>query len=1137
MTLSLDPRRWAALASVAVVVTGAITTAAAQVLVYPRRPSASHVHYDSFEWRYVDIWRGADAAGEPSWRTGPRQHADALPLSLGAVDTPAWMWERARAAAILSRRDPSPSASEPGVSESSTRPSPPAQPAEWSLPGRDQGASTDAHDARGARPGPKSGGVRLYFYERERAVAERAAASIAESYLYLSEAFEIVPERTLPYFLYNTYHEFLQTNLFPIQEGVLGVTSTTSLELALPYFGDPRQFAEISTHEMTHQFTIHKARVAAKAMKADGDPLQRLPLWFIEGMAEFYSLRGLDPRAEIMIRDVVLNPDLDHGYVLRNFFEERYNVVWTYKLGQARCAFLEDVYGPGTLQRILAASPRLVARDRDPRRVKDFPALLEALTGDPPQRIAHRFESWLERKAYWASLRARHQPESFDYLDKVDGRVQALATAEGGDLLVYRAVTSDTGVLTLYLIDRRAPGKRVRVARDGVPGVESLHPVAGRNFDLGGGVLAFVAQSDGRDVVYWQSYTHRARELPVKKAPARDQPLLQPEGTPGGAASAARMAAGDDRAATSPRWQVDLHLGKRQRFALAEHGLVAAESIAVSPDGDRLAFVGLDLSGQRDLYVLAIAHRNAAGQPALTRITRDPYGERELSWGPGGLVYSSDATEHARYNLFRVEEPVGADGAPVTIERLTYAARDHADPLVDDAGRIFFVAHDEVGANVYERRADGVVRRTRVATALYDLGVGPDGDLWALHYQRGGLHPVRVPRSSWLSQPVPNSGPPAVVQRTAPLASMPIAGDASYQPESWRSWRMGPVFAILGASSQGLFGQGIATAHDRLRNHSLALTIIALGTWDLIDANLFYTNQEQRRIWGTGLFHEVGFRYDTTFADEGILFASGERFFGATVASRYPFDRFTYAQAGVALGGVRYLVLDAERAFLADGEQNGTGRDLRPEWDALHRGTELRAEVTSSLGYSTLRYHIATGPVSGHSLLLEARVLAHPLDSRVGTSLRLDAEQYLSLGGATNIGLRVGAGQAVGELGPGFFLSSFDTLRGVRFGDSDLLLGRCFFFSTAELQFPLRWLVTSRVFDLEGIAGADFGGVGGSPGEAWEQRVLDLVTGVNFGIGPLVLRLHFAKPIDVGARVTPLDGDWNVNFSLGYRYQ
>src|SRR5690606_37696442 len=165
----------------------------------------------------------------------------------------------------------------------------------------------------------------------------------------------------------------------------------------------------------------------------------------------------------------------------------------------------------------------------------------------------------------------------------------------------------------------------------------------------------------------------------------------------------------------------------------------------------------------------------------------------------------------------------------------------------------------------------------------------------------------------------------------------------------------------------------------------------------------------------------------------------------------------------------------------------------------IHGGTDLRVETSASLGYNTLTYHPATGPISGNSALIEARLLANPMDMDLGAIFRLDAEQYFALGGATNIMLRFGTGHAVGDLVPSFFLSSYDTLRGVRFGDMDMLIGRSYLFTTAELQFPLSALVMIRFVDLEGIVGADFGGVGESPVEIWDKRVLDLVAGVNVG--------------------------------------
>ena len=131
---------------------------------------------------------------------------------------------------------------------------------------------------------------------------------------------------------------------------------------------------------------------------------------------------------------------------------------------------------------------------------------------------------------------------------------------------------------------------------------------------------------------------------------------------------------------------------------------------------------------------------------------------------------------------------------------------------------------------------------------------------------------------------------------------------------------------------------------------------------------------------------------------------------------------------------------------------------------------------------------------------------------------RLDAEQYFPIIGAANLMLRGAAGITVGdERAPQYYLSSFHTLRGVPFGDTDFLLGREFFYSTVELQFPIVTFSEFPLIDLEGVLAADFGGVGDGAEGVWEHRVFDLVFGFNLGFAPIVLRVHFAQPIDIGA--------------------
>ena len=545
---------------VASVLAGLPAIAEAQLLVAPRRPGQTNVRYAEFDWRFVDILTHEKLELDVEWDRGPRLHSTPFePPAQGS-----WAWPALRDAPV------GPAVAGDAVTRQSDKDEPPIK--------RRRPCTTRKNPRRGERVCPvteileTAGGVRLYFYESERTLAERAAASIESSYRYLAEQFGYAPRKTFAYFLYGNYIEFLQTELFPIQEGVLGVTSTVSLELTLPYFGDHRMFEDVSTHELAHEFMLQKLMSVARADDNGGEAaLHAIPLWFVEGLAEYYAKRGLDPEAEVLVRDMVVNPT-EEGYAMGSFFDERLSSgLWTYKVGQARCAFLEETYGAGTLQRILEESPRLM-RSQDRGGVSSFRKLVAQVTGEASSRIAARFERWIKRRAYASYLQTSQDRTDMGVIFEVTDIVQTMSASPSGSILMYRAIDPDTGAASLYLADRHEPEETERIAMDGTPGVESLHPVAGRNFDLNDDVLAFVAQSEGSDVIYVQHFEHKADALPCAE-----------EGT---------------RAATVCSWDIDFELGNRHALVLVDVGLVAVEAVAVAPDGHRIAFLALDKAAE-----------------------------------------------------------------------------------------------------------------------------------------------------------------------------------------------------------------------------------------------------------------------------------------------------------------------------------------------------------------------------------------------------------------------------------------------------------------------------------------------------------------------------------------------------------
>lgn len=1059
----------------------ALRTAHAQVFVYPRRPAKSNVQYYGFKWRYIDlvVGEGADTADADRVREG--LDATPAPGQTGAV-------------------------AEAGAAR----------------------AGEETRDLKRTQaskhPPSKQGGIRLFFYESEREIAERAAVAIEQTYNELVQVFGYQPQITFPYVLYSSYQEFRRTNLFPVQEGVLGVTSPQSLELTLPYFGDHSEFLRVSRHELAHEFTIQKIRSIAREKKTWGNPLESLPQWFVEGSAEYIAQRGIDPEADMRARDLVVNPWPAHAHYLGDFFSNSpYNTLWIYKLGQVRCAFLDDVYGQGTVQRIISNAYKMALPLG--RRLNGFTELVQSVTGDKPEEVSAKFAHWIKARVFAEWLDNEQDLPQLKPLPVHRGAANAIAAAPSGNLLAVRSTDPQTGRTSLYLVDPRAPDHDRLVVADARPGVESLHPIDPRNFDLRDDRIVYAAEFQGHDVLYWERIDHAASRMAPKKhgsgpdksaGPPSENAALPPE----------------------PTWKVRLRVGHRKAYRFDREHIVAIYSPVFSPAGDQVAFIGLDTKGTRDLYVMTPQGRHGY---SLTQVTHDPYAERQVAWGPQGLIYTSDVTGSGRHNLFQV----APDGSSPPI-RLTVEDRDELDPVVLADGRVLFTAWDGAAANLYEVKGPSpggirqVVQRTDISTGLFNASPGPDGSLWTLFYFSGRYWPARLPAAQLLQRPaVTEEAPePPRIYETRPLDDAKV-----YHGIAPRNWQVEPGFGYVGAGAGALYGQVYLPITDRLRNQSLVMNMAAWGNFQLLEGYAFYSNRLRRWTWGTGPFQQLRFRVDDTFFDQGLRFTSYERYVGMMSSLRYPFGRFVYVQADLTGGIVDpFLSYDIE-SFLSDGSSsgNGTGQDLLKQWNADHPGIALQSELTGRIGFDSIRYHPKTGPLAGQSALLEGmlgvRGRGSGIDSGLYGTARIDAEKSFPLISTAKVYFRGGFGTSFGgDAASYFFLYSYETLRGAPFGDTDFLLGRHYLYTTGEFQFPLDPVIRlALISNIQGVAGLDFGTVSDSLDRFWNRRILDLALGGNFILGPLELRIQWAKPFDIGAPV-PNDGAWVPNISLGWLY-
>jgi len=950
-------------------------------------------------------------------------------------------------------------------------------------------------------PSGGKGGIRLYYYGRERAVAERALPVIRNAYLYLVEQFHYTPTKQIPYILYSSQREFQTTNVFEVTESVLGVTSPTDLKMSLAYFGN---------HELVHQFTIQK--LLDLAGDRTSSSLDTLPLWFVEGIAEYYAKGGLDAEADLYLRDLILNPDPERHYEVVSFSDDRVRgYIPTYKLGQARLTFIAEVYGKDKIQDYLENAYLVSSGSVNVPGERGFAALTRRVLNEPVEQVDVRWRAWLRRRYFPAYLNVRQDLDQLREIRDLPAEPEAFQVASDPNVVFFRGIDREGARAKLFLMDARYPPGAVEVAADQEPEIESLHPIEHSVMAITGSWLAFSAQSGPGDVLYLQSFSRRPPEK--GKHPG-------------------------------------VLLGQRRRLEMKDPSgrqFIEISDPAFSPDGKQLAFVGLTQSGQLDIYVVS----SEGGR--VRQLTDDPFAERDLAWGKDGIYCASDATDHGHFNLFRVDPTTGAR------TRLTTGNWDDAHPRPQPDGSVLFSSRAGGKPDLYLLREGRVHRLTDFATGLSAPAAAPAGGIWATTFYRGRFRLVESPQLGFVDAPEVAVAPPTGPPLDIPQANFPPV-TPRYDAFSLGNWRPEAAAVSGGAAAAGTTGVGGSAAvlfADALRDRLLYLNLAVLGSFDLTQAVALYEDRSARTARVLGFYHLVNTQIDVVNTDLAFF----EREFGVTGTLRFPMSRFQRLELELSLGAVERYCLTDFSVFLPTSCSASPAAD--PSWHQRNDGVHPLVGPAIRYGYDTLRYHPNTGPLSGNSVLLEFGSNWLPFKGALNGFARADLSKYWQLIGRTNFSLRlaIGSSFAPDEVSRNWeriwWLSSADNLRGYSPFDLAYLIGRNYYVMNAELHVPLDALIHLAIFDyLEAVGAVDFGGVfdrlstlpGASvkdpsipPNEfgAWDSRTLTGVLGLNVIFGPLLFRVHFGHPFDIGGIQTPAmrsGTSWVTNFSLRYLF-
>jgi Tol biopolymer transport system component len=971
----------------------------------------------------------------------------------------------------------------------------------------------------------------VYSYAEEDAGAADAAVLMERWHSRLDRLFDHSLSGRQPLILYAGHPQFRQTNATPgeIGEGTGGFTEMFKRRIVLPLAGAGRESNHVLGHELVHayQFDIAK-KIQQGPDRPRGRSRARLPLWFIEGMAEYLSLGSVDPNTAMWMRDAVLHDDLP---TVERLDRSRY---FPYRYGHAFWAYVGGRFGDAAVGRLLRSAETL----------GDLQKAIKKELGIDHKQLSKDWQDALKQQ-FGPAVAAAHPPADY-------GRALVAAKKGKGSINLSPSLSPDGRRLLffserdlfsieLYLLDVDSGKVLRRLTRSATdPHLDSLQflysagswspdgtRIAIGSVERGRPALTILDAETGDTVA-----EHRFPELVEVMHPA-----WSPDGK--------RIAFAANQGGLLQLQVFELDTATRRPLT---QGPYAAMQPAWSPDGKRLAFVTDRFTsdaerlsyGEYRLARLDLASGAVTPLPGLA-------GGKNINpqWSPDGrrLYFLSDARGGA--NLFRLDPASGA------IEQLS-------DLKTGISGLTPLSPALSVAA-----QAPG-----RIAASVYDEGMY---HLYLLDNLQGRKVSDAPAAAAQNQLPPRERVEPKVDALLADLTPAPrtvaVAGPQDYHPRLGVDY-VSQINATVGTNNAGSFaGGGIALYwSDMLGDHNL-LTLLQLeGDADTIDRNLAavasYENREHRWGWGgaAGQTSSQAVAYETAFGTYNGEPALRERLIrqwqiNREIAARtaYPFTRADRVEASVGYRHIGYITDAVEQIVSTNtGQLLASGIvdlpsppsiELYPVGTAFVHDTSVFGGTAPAAGQ---RYRVELGGVLGglsyYTPLADFRQYYLPF-------------QYLTLAGRVMHYGRYGADAEDPRLGQ-VYVGSWTLVRGYDSGSFrleecdpaaapacpvfDQLFGSRIALASAEARVPVfggRGLVyTPQVPPIDiaafydaGVAWTEAEPASFLGGPRHPVRSYGASVRVNF-FGVLVLQWNYVDPLDRPEQ----DWYWEFLFAPGF---
>ena len=747
-----------------------------------------------------------------------------------------------------------------------------------------------------------------YYPVMDAAMADLARQS-ERWYERLARTFQHEFESPKPLILYADHPDFQQTNTLQgaIGEGTGGVTESIKNRVIMPMTGSYWDTDHVLGHELVHAFQYN----IAQSRRGGGlQGLFTLPLWLIEGMAEYLSVGRDDPLTAMWMRDAIRRDDFPTITQLTR--DSRY---FPYRYGQALWAYVGGTYGDDAIIDVYRRSLRI-----------GFAPAIQQVLGVPMDTLSAQWRNSVA-EAYLPLMEGRTAPEDEGraILNSDNAGDQNFAPALSPDGR-YIAFLSEKDIFSvdLYIADAttgRIQRKLVSAATD--PHGDALRYIdSSGSWSPDGSQFAFVVFADGDN------------QIVIVDTDSGD-------------------------------------FDRRLTFESDEIGAIS--NPAWSPDGNRIAFSGM-VGGISDLYVYDLESGEldqlTNDKFADMHPTWSPDGTQLAFASDRGPETDWDALVYSKFQIATVDISTRA----VRVLNLLGNVRHSNPQYSPNGQQLYFLSDADGFSDVYRTDVQGrsIERITRVATGVSGivamspaLSVAAEtGELAISIFDEAGYRinglpadpagtPVRLVAGTEADM-IGRIIPPADRDRYSRVAeyladpqtglelpgTYSVGQSAEYKPSLALDFVGQPTLGV-GADQFGSYIGGGASAYfsDMLGNQTVGVAISAQGRVKDIGGQIFYQDTGDRLNWAVAAgrvpyqFLRQYFGTDVVITETdtivGDVFLAQQRYRIYTTSMlgqiSYPFSSTQRIELG--LGGSRYSYdVEEDRYFL---DQFGRVVDLQ----------------------------------------------------------------------------------------------------------------------------------------------------------------------------------------------------------------